>query len=634
MCGICGIYSNKKEIRANFKLKKMLSLLEHRGPNGEGSWSDKKINLGHRRLSIVDLSKSGNQPFFNETKDIVLVCNGEIYNADILRRDLLKKGHKFLSKSDNEVIIHLYEELGIGLVNKLIGMFAFAIWDKKKEILFLARDRIGEKPLYYRHSKSNFYFSSEIKPIIAVDDRSTNIADNTFANFLGLDSIPAPYTAFANIFLLPPASILKFELNTISIFKYWKIDYLNIEKKWSHKDALDVFQSKIASAVKYTSVSDVDVGLLLSGGVDSSIIASIHSDKNNNNQQSFCISQKSITSQNIEFKRASNVAEYFGYYHENHVFDINEIAKLPQIINAYEQPISSFPSLFTFKFMESISKKLKVVLSGNGADEVFLGYSGYENCVLKSTIMGIVSDNKICNLAVKSLVNKNSIISKLVDSPFQNWKSILFQESTFAVANKLIYKDKLKMFQEQLPYEIFIKEAHDCNPRDYLDVLSYTDLMITHQHGTHLIPDISGMSHGVEIRSPFLNHELIEFAASLPRNLLIPSLFNSKNNKLLLKKYLEQFLPKEIVYAKKVGFGYDINYLQLMFGPWKKIIQKYVFNGNYLDIVPINKELITSNQFNDSRIIWKLLSFSIWHDIFMLGKDHNIITEDFKYLLR
>ena len=633
MCGICGIYSNKNENNNNFQIKKMLSLLQHRGPDGEGQWNDDKINMGHRRLSIVDLREAGNQPFLNEKKDVVLVCNGEIYNAKSLRKNLIKKGHSFISKSDNEVIVHLYEEMGIDLVDQLIGMYAFAIWDKKKETLFLARDRIGEKPIYYSHQNGVFYFSSEIKPIMEVWNQSPDLAENTFSNFLGLDSMPAPYTSFKNIYSLPPASILKFNSNNIKVYKYWKLNFLNAQKKWNYDDAISEFKFEIERAVKYTSISDLEVGLLLSGGVDSSIIASILQNKKNNNQKSFCISNNNVISENIEMERSSKVAQNFGFKHTNHMFDINEIIKLPKIIHAYEQPISSFPALFTDNFMQSISKELKVVLSGNGADEVFLGYNGYQRSLLKSNILNKVSKNKITNLTAKLFLKNNKIISKLIDNPFQEWKSILFKNNVMNIATKLLDKDYLSKFEEYIPFEMYAKTAKECNPRDYLDVLSYTDLMITHQHGTNLIPDISGMSYGVEIRSPFLNHKLIEFAASLPRNLLIPSQLRAKTNKFLLKKYLEPHLSKEIIYAKKVGFGFDINYHQLIKGPWNKIISKYVINGNFLKSIPINKNYLRSDNFENVEILWKLLSFSLWHDIFLLRKNHNDISEDFKFLI-
>ncbi|MCP2604922.1 asparagine synthase (glutamine-hydrolyzing), partial [Candidatus Aminicenantes bacterium AH-873-B07] len=374
MCGICGIYNFSQNVPfLKDQIKKMCQTLIHRGPDDEGYYFDDKVALGMRRLAIIDLV-TGHQPIHNENKTIWVILNGEIYNFPELRKELIEKGHKFYTNSDTETIVHLYEEEGENVVNRLNGMFAFAIWDKKNKILLLARDRLGIKPLHFLEKDGKFIFASEIKSIL-MTDYEKEIDFDALSKYFSFEYIPAPQTIFKGIKKLLPGHLIIIKENRIKIKQYWDVKY-----KYEIRDEnfyVEQIYEKLKKAVRKRLISDVPLGVFLSGGIDSSTVTFLMSQVANSKIKTFSIGFEEQSFNELEYARI--IAEYIGSEHQEFVVKSEMVKKLVPVLMEYlDEPLADASVIPTYIISKLARKYVTVALAGDGGDELFAGYDTYK----------------------------------------------------------------------------------------------------------------------------------------------------------------------------------------------------------------------------------------------------------------
>ncbi len=619
MCGICGAVDLRVPGAAlASRVETMKTRIAHRGPDGDGTWIGGGVCLGHQRLAIIDLSDTGAQPMCNADETLVLVCNGEIYNHRDLRADLERRGRIFRGHSDNEVILHLYAEYGAACVEHLVGMFAFAIWDTSRRTLFLARDRIGEKPLYTARVGGVFYFASEMKALLAVDGMPLDLHPKAIANLMMFAAAPAPDTPFAAISALPPASRAVFADGTLRAERYWRLSFGREPQRTD--DAIDAYQAKLSDAVAGCCESDVPIGLTLSGGVDSSSVA-LEAAATRDDITSFCVGADDAASVDPEFERAAQVAAQAGLTHHNIAFRPLDVGALPRVLTAYDQPLNSFTAIYAAQLAATIAGHCKVALGGGGADEVFGGYNGYERQRVLGAIWATPGGGALAGLAGRGDIRDAARL------PLAKRRGFLMQRTAEREAAALLSDGAMAALREARPSDTIDAYAGECEARDYLDTVTYTDLMVTHQHGTTAIPDASGMAHGLEIRSPFLNHPLIEFSATLARRLSVPSYFDTARNKAIVKAALARRLPASLVYAPKMGFGYAISMPDLLRGAWRPLVERFVVGGRYRGLGHFRPDGIAAAAADPGPRTWMLLIFSLWAEMYVFGESADSLGE-------
>lgn len=553
MCGICGFNWEDKEI-----IKEMADTLAHRGPDQYGLYTDPSISLGHQRLSIIDLSEKGKQPMSNENGDIWVVYNGEIYNFKEIRKDLESKGHIFKSETDTEIIIHAYEEYGSKCVSLFNGMFAFAIYDSKNKKIMLARDRLGIKPLYYYYNKINnkFIFASEIKSILSnpIIRRELNFV--ALSQLIHYAYIINGETMFNDIHELLPGHIMIYDFKDLSISKYWepKINIQNNSEDYFVKNLREI----IKESVKKRLVADVPLGASLSGGIDSSCIVAFMSQIVEDPIKTFTIS---FNDDSDELKEARIVADYCNTDHKEITVNFSEITdNLPKILWHSELPFAR-PSMFSAYFLSKGINENKVIidLSGSGGDEIFAGYNRYK----------VFHQDSILSNEEKA----NKIVSNYFHTSKD--KSDFFHDSIID-----------KMNNSLKPKNVFLPYLERTENREHINAALEFELK-TELHGIQLFrDDRMSMAHSHEIRVPLLDHELVEFAMTIPSSLK----WNNNNKKYILQKAMKGLLPNEIVNRVKIPFGIPLlRYFQEEF---INIADSILSKSSIINKLPIKKDFI------------------------------------------
>lgn len=630
MCGICGFNWSDKSL-----LKSMTDILYHRGPDEEGYYTDNKISFGVRRLKIIDLY-TGKQPIYNEDKSICVIFNGEIYNYKQLREDLEKKGHKFYTNTDTEVIIHAYEESKEGCLNKFNGMFGLALWDSNEKKLFLAVDRLGIKPLYYTLIDQKFLFASEIKSLLQYDEVKREVNKKALIDYLTFRYTPSNQTIFNGIKKLSPGHFLVFYNNEIQEKKYWDLDIGTISDKsrdWYAKMIL----KHLEESVNLQMASDVPLGVYLSGGLDSSIIVALAKRASDSEIQTFSIGFEDEQFNEIKYSRL--LAEHYSTNHNELIIKSDLINYLPRVIWHLDD-IDSDPTLLAqYLLSEFAKKKVKVVLAGEGADELFGGYDEFKfltfaekyakytpRMLRKSLVTGmkVIPDKVLDNFFqfTSSLGEKGKErLSAFMDSLNNKEKSYMLLTSFFSDNEKQeLYSDMLYQFEkENADYEKQISPYFkDTKRSNILNKLMYLD--IKRRLPYHLLHtlDKTAMAHSVESRTPFLDHNLVEFSFTIPTNLKIKCL----EQKYILKKAVSKLIPKEILKRKKHPFvapGY------ILFKDNIKDIMERVFlksktaNGEYFKYNQVKKiiQRYDKSKLYYDRQLWSLLSFDVWYKIYI-----------------
>ncbi|MEW5759911.1 MAG: asparagine synthase (glutamine-hydrolyzing) [Candidatus Thermoplasmatota archaeon] len=556
MCGICGIYGvEDKEL-----IKKMCKTIQHRGPDEEGEYFDKNISLGIRRLSIIDL-KTGSQPIHNEEESIWVILNGEIYNYIEIKKDLTEKGHKFYTKSDTETIVHLYEEYDENFLSFLRGMFAIAIYDSQKEKLLLARDRIGIKPLYYAFFKDSLCFASEAKAILLHPEMKRVIDKSALNYYLKYRYVPAPLTIFKGIKKLQPGYILTIEKNCYKINEYWDISFKEKMEIDENKLAKKIYD-KLEETIDKWSISDVPIGLLLSGGLDSATLLAFLS-KKKEKIKTFTACME-VGQGKEEMKRARFVTEKFSAELNDCVITDKEyISNLAKCIWHLDEPLAD-PSTVPLYLVSNIAKKnVKVLLSGEGGDEIFCGYGRH----IAESFFPIYSN----------FPNSSKIIASKVLEKFEKLDSIR------RAARYLCIQDGLErwiasqtIFSDEERKEIIQMNYEDCKkiPEEYyrksssllpLDKMCYLDIKIWLPDDLLARKDKVTMAASVEGRTPFLDHELLELSSAIDPALKVKFF----KGKYIFKKAIKELIPKRILNGKKLGFPVPI--VEWMNGEMKDI---------------------------------------------------------------
>jgi len=625
MCSICGVFNFGDDGVDRHIISDMSKVARHRGPDDKGVFVDKNIGLGHRRLSIIDL-KTGRQPIHNEDGSIWIVFNGEIYNYLELKSFLEKEGHKFYTNTDTEVIVHLYEVLGEGCVDKLRGMFSFAIWDGNNKKLFLAVDRLGEKPLYYAVVGDNLVFASEIKSILQFPEIDRKVNPNSLYNYLRFFYVPGPDTLFEGIYKLLPGHILTCDYkNNISVAEYWDVKF-SYENR-SEEYFIDRLYKLLSDSVRMRLISDVPIGAFLSGGIDSSFIVGLMSQMTEEPVKTFSVGFEREEIYN-EFKYAQMAAEHFGTdHHKITVSERDIVDKLPLMVWHLDEPVADL-SIVPFYFVSKLAKRhVKVALSGEGSDELFAGYPIYP-MMLRHLKMGRYynkvpkhlrgSTSKIFekmpgNVKGKGffLLNEYSALEKLyfgpnTDPTFDKWSEELLSPD---------FKNTTDNFEYTEVYNQYFKKTKS----DTLAKMLYGDMKTWLPWDLLMRADKTTMANAVETRIPFLDHELVEFSATIPSQLKL----GHGVSKYILKKSASAIVPKEIIDREKMGFFARISpNFQWFDGELKEaaigILDEadrrwYLCPGSVKKLVEEHKRGLKDNSYK----IWALSNLEHWHRIFI-----------------
>jgi len=605
MCGIAGIFviGPQEDADRLSAIDKMTLTLAHRGPDASGTFRSSRVALGHRRLSIIDLSENAAQPMFNEDRTLVLVFNGEIYNFRELRVLLEREGHVFRSNSDGEVILHLYEKYGSSCVKHLEGMFAFCIYDVRRQTIYLARDRIGEKPLFYATVGDCFYFASEIKAFFAIEGFPKRISPEGVRAYFNFIQIPAPVTIFQFVKKLRPAHWLIVDCTgATTIESYWRIDFTQ-KARLSTQEAVDHLHGLMVDSVSKMLISDVPIGIMLSGGVDSTLILAIAKEIGASNVLTFTVGNLEGGGTDEECRRALKVAKQFGVRNQTFDFGTPQFAELREAVASCDEPLGLLEIFYMFGVFRQIKEYAKVVLTGNGADEVFGGYVTYNATRRLSDAFRFAGP----------LISRNNELVNSVASRYyvhRNWK-ILRQ-----------YFLDHHSGRDSESARLLVKGMELARYDNLLDAKLFADLSVLGNHGVSSIPDTGGMLHSVELRSPFLHHKIIEFAASLKADLKVRDFLSPVHNKHIVKLLLSNYVDQEGVYARKYGFGFFINSFDLMRTRWQVEIRDAIFDPVILDLHLFDFDnlaniwerfLIDKLHFRERLIFARYVIFALWY---------------------
>lgn len=632
MCGICGkLYLDTSKKIDRSLIDRMTSVLSHRGPDDKGIYTEGHVGLGHQRLSIIDLSVAGHQPMSNEDNSIWIIFNGEIYNYEVLRKELITRGHVFKSHTDTEVIIHLYEDAGTECVHKLRGMFAFAIWDSKQQQLFLARDRAGKKPLVYAKLDRAFVFASEIKSLLQDPSVHTEINPEAMHHYLTYQYVPGPMTIFQSIKKLPPAHMLTLCNGEITIQQYWNISYAQKIELSSINGYIEKFMEVFREAVKIRLRSDVPLGAFLSGGIDSSAIVAVMSQIGNQPVKTFSIGFEEADYNELQY--AKTVASRFQTDHKEFVVKPNAINILPKLVWHYDEPYADPSAIPTYYVSQLTREYVTVALNGDGGDESFAGYERYvadRFATVYEKIPHFLRE-KIIKKAVNLLPYREyrwSLIRRLKrfinsttkepERRYVQWLCYFTNEMKEKLYSPSFMQKVLLLDSIEITADMF----NQSDAENLLEKTLFSDVMLYLPYDLLVKVDIASMANSLEARSPFLDQKVMEFAASLPANLKLRGM----QTKFILKKAFESLLPKEIIYRKKMGFGVplyrwfrqdlkDIMYEVLLA---KKTIERGYFKQDAV------KQLLDDHvamRADHSYRIWALLLLELWHRVFIDKSD-------------
>ena len=626
MCGICGKLMLASGATVSPELvKAMADTIYHRGPDDEGYYVSGPIGLGFRRLSIIDL-KSGHQPVANEDGTVQIIFNGEIYNYKELRALLLTKGHVFRTNSDTEVIVHLYEEFGPQCLDMLRGMFAFAIWDANTKTLFLARDRVGIKPLYYCLTDTSLVFASEIKAILADPSIRRDIAPEMIDRFLTFLYVPGEETLLKGIRKLAPGHYLIVRDGKTTIKQYWDLRFAEPAKSRSLKDAEAELLSLLAESVELHMIADVPVGVLLSGGVDSTGVLSFATHATDKPVSSFTVG---FSGGQVADERpyAKLAAEKFGTTHHDMTITAEDfVAFLPKYVWHMEEPVCEPPAIAMYYVSKLARKYVKVLLSGEGGDEAFAGYSNYRNLVwLERVKRGLSPLN---GTVARGLSLADSLfhlprVAKYVPLMSDRFPGYYYSRTsnpyryTGNGLGKVYSADFARAIDREHSLEpVRALQAH-VEGQNTLDAMLYIDTKSWLPDELLIKADKMTMANSVELRVPLLDHKVLEFAASLPPSFKL----NGFTPKYILKKVLSQKIPTEILNRKKTGF--PVPYESWLRNDLKDVIWSVLTDRRTIERGYFSKDAVeallraNSNGTNYSKEIFSLMSFELWQRTFL-----------------
>lgn len=624
MCGIAGIvHRNASHPVLSQAIKAMCDTLVHRGPDHVGYYVGGRVGLGMRRLSIIDL-ETGDQPIPNEDETIWIVFNGEIYNFRQLRRDLEVQGHRFRTTSDTEVIVHLYEQLGQNCVQRLRGMFAFAIWDTKKELLVLARDRLGIKPLYYAQIPDGLIFGSELKALLTHPAVSRVVNVEALWEYFTHLCVPGNLSIFQGVHKLPPAHVLTYRAGHTHLSRYWQIqptpDETPSEAEW-----IEQLRYHLEDAVESHMVADVPVGAFLSGGLDSGTMVALMAQASKEPIRTFSVGFASDVGQFDERLAARTIAKRYGTQHYECVLEPHVADLLPNIVHSFDEPFADSSAIPNWLVCQETARHVKVAISGLGGDELFGGYERYLGLKLGEGYQRIPRPVRSVLAAIMQsfLAGRNSSyhgvdrLKRFLEaselSATDRYRHFIV---AFAEARSILHPDiGASLSHGPGRYEQIINGLHS---QDTLDLGFFADLYLYLPDDLLPLTDRISMAHSLEVRVPFLDHELVEFVARIPTRFKVHGL----KKKVLFRKAVRPWLPKEHFGRAKQGFSIPL--ASWFRGPLRPMLLDLVDNPTWRQSPWLNHDAVknlvkehVAGKHNHENRLWAIICFREWERLCM-----------------
>jgi asparagine synthase (glutamine-hydrolysing) len=634
MCGIAGMLLFDGSTPDAGLVNLMVTSLVHRGPDDQDAYIAGPVALGHSRLSIIDPSASGNQPISNEDKTLWVSYNGEIYNFLDIRNELLSRGHAFKSATDTEVVVHAYEEWGVECIKYFNGMFSFALWDFNNKSLWLVRDRLGIKPLFYCYTPDFFLFGSEIKAILSTELVDRSIDFEALAYFLALNYMPAPFTLFSSVRQVLPGHYLLVDLSgQKQDVEYWDLVYQESNYR-KEKEYVEEFSDLLEDSVRLRLISDVPLGVFLSGGTDSSSVAYWMAQNTDEPVKTFTVGFGESSFDELEYAR--RIAKTIGSDHHERIVKANAALLLPKIVWHSEEPTADSSMIAVYHLAELTREYVKVALAGDGADELLAGYETYQAYYLhrlyrffptwfrQEIIRPLidrfpVSDSKLAlSQKLRRFAHGGDLSS---EDAHAVWRIIFTKRARSELLKPIIGNHKVNADVIDLYRRAFAmtNAVHPVNRMLYVDTRLYlpNDMLVKVDRMT--------MAHGLEAREPFLDHRLVEFLASVPPNLKLHDFFYKKY---LLKSSMKDKLPATVLYRKKQGFSVPNS--RWIKQSLKSFVMDILSTGHIREMGILNTsevELLLKNHFaeraDNSHQIWCLLTLVIWWDLFIKRKSYS-----------
>ena len=622
MCGIAGIVSATRESDiTEARIRQMCDQIVHRGPDDEGIFVQDGAGLGMRRLSIIDLA-GGHQPVFNEDRSAWIVYNGEVYNFPQLRPELEARGHRFYTKTDTEVIIHLYEEMGADCVQKLRGMFGLAIYDRAKRKLILARDRFGKKPLHYALVNNQLYFASEIKSILSVAPELAEVNAQGLLEYLYYGYVPDPITAFKGIHKLPPGHLLEFQDGEIRIRQYWDLPQYNTHVPRSEEECLEELERRLSEATRIRLISDVPLGAFLSGGTDSSIVVALMARNSSGPVKTFSIGFKSAEFNETDYARI--VARKFGTDHQEMILEPDVVGTVEHLTSSLEEPFADSSMLPTYYVSQMARRHVTVALSGDGGDEIFAGYDRYRIHSSRQLFENVpATARSFYRERVFPLLPSSVKGRKFAYNVSLPWRERFVDGLSFVPAFErempLLSNDfRQVLHQSDDPRNVLLRYFAKAPAHDPVSEMLYVDTK------TYMVADIltkvdrMSMLNSLEVRVPILDHEFVEWATGLPPQWKL----RGKNQKYILRRLAARVgVPPEVLDRKKQGFALPLvhwmrnelkDMLRILLEP--RSLQRGYFEERGIRKL-VDDHLDGGREFSGR--LWRLLMFELWHRNFL-----------------
>ena len=644
MCGIVGTLDLQRRAADPALLRRLCNRMSHRGPDDEGYHIDRFAGIGQRRLSIIDLM-GGIQPMANEDGSVWLTFNGEVYNFQALRDRLRALGHRFATDSDTEVVVHAWEQYGPECVHHLRGMFAFAIWDAKRSTLFLARDRAGKKPLYYTHASGRFLFASELQALVEDPDVSREIDIVSLDDYLTYGYVPAPRTIFEGVHKLPPAHTLLLQLRDnaaphITVQRYWQLEYAP-KLELSEEDAADELLRILKEAVRLRMIADVPLGALLSGGIDSSIVVALMSGLSDRPVKTFSIGFADRAFNELPYARL--VAQRYGTDHHELVVEPRALEVLPMLVRHYGEPFADSSAIPSYYVARLTREHVKVALNGDGGDESFAGYERYFGSQLAERYRALPAALRrgaiepLSRLVPHRLHPRNrlrqarrflEVAAQPAAQRYARWVSVIPHE-----LKQQLYSPEMRQRMaehDRAPYEYLTQQFEALADRDLdpVDHLLALDVQ-TYLPGDLLVKmDIASMAASLEARSPFLDHEVMGYAARLPSSYKL----KGGRHKHLLKRIGADLLPPELLARRKMGFGVPVG--EWIRGELRPLLEDTLLSQSarsreWFDHTAVRNlvDRHVRGGENHAFSLWALIWLELWQREFVDKQDTHLATE-------